>query len=290
MRLTLVSTLAVAFLPVSWGATAANNATEITTVQSLTLERTLDPANVATTLPTLIPQPVLAGVASQALEIRERFVYPPGSGTVNYTQFSVSAGTPIPTPTAVDISGSTYFTAQLAVQKISVGSNISYPSVQFSGTIVSTEGPLGSVTGTPATLSFGYANPTQPTFNNVLSSISGLGSGYSAAGVGAMTLTQVPVSTNPCAGPVVITATVIATTTLYVDLDGSQSYDCTGQPLTYQWGVLNPFGSVTVINPTSPKATIRLNAGPGQYSLTFTVTNANGVSATDSILVTYVNP
>jgi hypothetical protein len=290
MRLTLVSTLAVVFLPVSWGASAAGSTTEITTVQSLTLERALDPANVATTLPSLIPQPVLAGVTSQALEIRERFVYPPGSGTVNYMQFSVPTGTPIPTPDTVDISGSIYFTALLAVQKISVGSNTSYPSVQFSGTIVSTQGPIGSMTGTPATLSFGYTNPAQPTFNNVLSSISGLGSGYSAGGVGEMTLMQVPVSNNPCAGPIVITATVIATTTNYIDLDGSQSYDCSGQPLTYQWGVLNPFGSVTLINPTSPKGAARLNAGPGQYSLTFTVTNANGVSATNSILVTYTNP
>src|SRR5438552_18655170 len=109
MRLTLVSTLAVVFLPVSWGADTADGSTAITTVQSLTLERTLNPANVATTLPALIPQPVMAGVASGSLEIREKFVYPPGSGTVNYAQFSVPAGTPIPTPSNVDISGSTYF-------------------------------------------------------------------------------------------------------------------------------------------------------------------------------------
>jgi|SRR5580700_9829137 hypothetical protein len=293
MRLTLVSTLAVVFLPVSWGASTAGSTTEITTVQSLTLERALDPANVATTLPSLIPQPVLAGVTSQALEIRERFVYPPASGTVNYMQFSVPTGTPIPTPSSLDISGSTYFAAQLAVQKILVGSNPSYPSVQFSGAIVSTQGPLGSVTGTPASLSFGYTNPaqtTQTTFNNVLSSIGGLGSGYSATGVGQMTLMQVPVSNNPCGGPIVITATVIATTTNYIVLDGSQSFDCSGQPLTYQWGVLNPLGSVTVINPTLPIGAAYLNDGPGQYSLTFTVTNASGVSATNSILVTYTKP
>lgn len=291
MRLTLLSTLAVVFLPVSWGASAAEGTTDITTVQSLTLERALEPANVATTLPSLIPQPVLTAVAAQSLEIRERFVYPAGSGTVNYTQFSVPAGTPIPTPPSVDISGSTYFVAQLAIQKISVGSNANYPSVQFSGIIASAQGPQGSVTGTPAALSFGYANPTQPTFNNVLSSIGGVSSGYSAAGVGEMTLMQVPVSTNPCSGPIVITATVIATTTNLVDLDGSQSFDCSGQPLTYyQWGVLNPLGSVTLINPTSPKATARLNAGPGEYSLTFTVTNASGVSVSTSILVTYTKP
>jgi hypothetical protein len=290
MRLILVSTLAVSFLPVSWGASAAEGTTEITTVQSLTLERALDPANVATTLPSLIPQPVLAGIASQALEIRERFVYPPASGTVNYFQFSVPAGTPMPTPSTVDIASSSYFTAQLAVQKILVGSNTSYPSVQFSGTIASTEGPVGSVTGTPATLSFGYTNPMPTTFNNVLSSIGGLGSGYSAAGVGQMTLMQVPVSSNPCSGPIVITATVIATTTNYIDLDGSQSFNCSGGQLFYQWGVLNPLGSVTVINPTSPKGYARLNAGPGEYSLTLTVTNLNGVSASSSILVTYTNP
>jgi|SRR3984885_1417138 hypothetical protein len=292
MRLTLVSTLAVVFQAVSFGASATENTAEITTVKSLTLERTLVPANVATTLPSLIPQPVLAEVASDAVEIRERFVYPAGaSGTVSYVQFSVPAGTPIPTPSTVDITGSTYFVAQLAVQKISVGSNTSYPSVQFSGVIASLQGPVGSMTGTPAVLSFGYTNSTEPTFNNVLSSVGGLSSGYSAAGVGEMTLTQVPAFTNPCSGPIPITATVIATTVNQIVLDGSQSFDCSGQPLTYyQWGVLNPLGSVTVTNPSLPKGSARLNAGPGEYNLTLTVTDAQGVSATSNILVTYSNP
>jgi hypothetical protein len=299
MRLTLASTLAVVFLAVSWGASAAESVAEITTVQSFTLERALDPANVATTLPSLIPQPVLAEVASNTVVIRERFVYPAGSsGTVSYIQFSVPAGTPIPTPSTVDISGSTYFVAQLAVQKISVGSNTSYPSVQFSGVIASLEGPFGSMTGTPAALSFGYTNSAQPAsnnstqaFNNVLSSVGGLSSGYSAAGVGEMTLIQVPAFTNPCTGPIPITATVISTTANQIVLDGSQSFDCSGQPLTYyQWGVLNPLGSVTVTNPTSPKGSARLNAGPGEYNLTLTVTDAQGASATSNILVTYSKP
>jgi len=290
MRLTLVSILAVVFLPVSWAASTADGSTEITTVQSLTLERILNPANVATSLPSLIPQPVMTGVASKSLEVRESFVYRPGSGTVNYIQFSVPAGTPIPTPPSVDISGSTYFVAVLAVQKISVGSNPTYPSVQFSGTIASTQGPLGSITGTPATLSFGYTNPKLPTFNDVLSTISGVSAGYSAAAVGEMTLMQAPIANSPCSTPLVITAPTLATTTNYVNLDGSQSFDCSGQPLTYQWHVLTPNGSVTVYSPTSPKAVARLNAGPGQYSLTLTVTNANGISATSSILVTYTNP
>jgi hypothetical protein len=105
-----------------------------------------------------------------------------------------------------------------------------------------------------------------------------------------MTLMQVPVSNNPCGGPIVITATVITTTANQVDLDGSQSFDCSGEQLYYQWGVLNPLGSVTVTNPTLAKASARLNFGPGQYSFTFTVRNSNGVTATNSVLVTYTNP
>lgn len=290
MRLTLILTVAVVFLPVSWGANTTDTSNEITTVQSLNLERALSPASVATTLPGLIPQPLMAGVTSGSLEIRELFVYPPGSGTVNYSQFTVPAGTPIPTPSSVDISGSTYFVALLAVQKITVGSNPAYPSVQFSGTIASIDGPLGSITGTPATLSFGYTNDKLPSFNNVLASISGITSGYSAAAVGVMTLMQVPISNSTCNGPVVITAASIATATNSIILDGSQSFDCSGEPLTYQWGVLTPLGSVTIYNPTSAEASARLNAGPGQYSFTFTATDTSGVSTTNSILVTYVNP
>ncbi len=288
MRLALVSTLAVVCLQVSWGATG--DSTTITTVQSLTLERTLNPANVATTLPALIPQPVMLGVAAGSLEIRDRFVYPPNSGTVNYVQFSVPVGTPIPTPPNLDISGSTYFVAQLAVQRVSVGSNPTYPSVQFSGTIASTEGPLGSITGTTAALSFGYTNTPLQTFNNVLSSISGVNAGYSASAFGSMTLTQLPINNNPCSGPIVLTAPTIATTTEFIDLDASQSFDCSGQTLTFQWSVLTPLGSVTVYNPTSPKAAARLNDGPGEYTFTVTATNADGVSSAASILATYTNP
>jgi len=286
MRLTIVSTLAAVLLPICWGDSTGST---ITTVQSLTLERALNPDGIASTLPTLIPQPVLSGVASGSLEIRERFVYSTGSGTVNYIQFSVPAGTPIPTPPNVDISGSTYFVAALAVQKISVGSNTTYPSVLFSGAIASTGGPLGSITGTTAALSFGYTSAVPPTFNNVLSSISGVSSGFSASAVGEMTLMQVPISNTSCNGPVVIVASTIGTTTNLVDLDASQSFDCSGQSLTYQWRVLAPIGSVTVYNPSSAKASARLNAGPGQYSFTVTATDTSGVSATSSILVTYTS-
>ena len=292
MRRTLVSTLTAVLLPVSWAASTGSSGTEITTVQSLTLERRLTPGDILSTLPAVIPQPA-AGVP----DIRERFVYSSSSGTVNYIQYSVPAGTPIPTPSSVDFSGSTYLTALLAVQKVSVGSNPAYPSVQFSGTIASTAGPHGSITGTPATLSFGYTNPTVSpagtavqTFNDVMSSISGVSSGYSAAGVGEMKLTQVPISNNPCSGPVVITPSTLSTTTNFISLDASQSFDCSGLPLTYRWDVLTALGSVTIYNPTSPKAAARLNAGPGQYTFTVTASDANGVSATSSVLVTYTNP
>src|SRR5690242_9398786 len=128
MQLTLVPTLAIALLPLSWADSSTGN---ITTVQSLTLERTVDPKNVASTLPSLIPQQTMAGVVSGLLEIRERFVYSSATGTVNYVQFSVSAGVPLPAPRTLDINGTSYFVATLAVQRISVGTNSTYPSVQF---------------------------------------------------------------------------------------------------------------------------------------------------------------
>jgi hypothetical protein len=254
----------------------------------------VNPGNISTTFPILIPQPV--ATAAGVPDIRERFVYTSSSGTVNYIQFSVPAGTPIPTPSSVDISGSTYIVALLAVQKVSVGSNPLYPSVQFSGTVASTAGPLGSITGTPAMLSFGYPNTATPAntalqaFNNVLSSISGVSSGYSAAGVGAMTLTQVPISNNPCSGPVIITPSTLSTTTNHVTLDASKSFDCGGQPLTYVWNVLAPLGSVSIMNPSSAIAYGGLYAGPGEYTFTVTATDTSGVTATSTILVTYANP
>jgi hypothetical protein len=267
----------------------ADTKAQVTTVQSFMLERPVSPANLQTTLPSPIPQAVMADVASGNAEIRERFVYRGSTSTLNYVQFVVPEGTPLPTPSTFNITASTYFTAIIAVQTISVSTNAAYPSVQFSGSVASTEGALGSVTGTPGSLSFGYVNSGPVMFNTVLSSIAGVSSSYSASAIGTMTLVQVPVPTAECASPVVvITSPTITTMTNFVNLDASQSFDCGGQVLSYQWTVLNPLGSVTLYNPTSATAQARLNNGPGQYSMTITVTNASGSSATSTVLVNYV--
>ena len=289
MRLTVVAVFALSLLQQN-----AHAQTQITTVQSLTLERTLIISNIESTLPVPIPAPVMTEVTAGTLLIRERFVYAPDSGTVKYVQFSVPVGTPLPTPVNVDITSATYFTALLAVKSISVGSSTTYPSVQFSGTVASTDGPNGSLTGTTGALSFGYptAAPkdgSQQVFNDVLSSIGGVSSSYSATAMGQMTLVQVPVAPGSCSSNpvVVLTAPTIATITNFINLDASKSFDCSGLPVTFQWKALGPLGSASLYNPSSPQAGAWLNVGPGEYTFTVTVTNANGISATATILVTY---
>lgn len=79
------------------------------------------------------------------------------------------------------------------------------------------------------------------------------------------------------------------TTTGTAELDGTDSFDPDGDPITYEWRPLAGLAS-EVIDPTSPRPTIRFNGGFGQYYFELIVRDNKGAEGRDQVQVTWVDP
>src|ERR1700733_8576515 len=83
--------------------------------QSFSVERTVMPSNTGTTFDTNLSSTILASLALGTLEMREQLVYSPQTNTLTSTVFLVQPGSPIPTPTDVDITSMTLATYSISV-------------------------------------------------------------------------------------------------------------------------------------------------------------------------------
>src|SRR5262249_1059799 len=70
------------------------------TLVAFSVERTLNPTQISSTLTPTFPQGLLAAVASNAMEIREGMTYNPTNQVLTINLFSVQAGATSPTPIA----------------------------------------------------------------------------------------------------------------------------------------------------------------------------------------------
>ena len=165
-----------------------------TTVKAFQVERRLTLQGLLTTIapnPKVVDPAILAAVAAGQLEIRERLSYDPVGQTIASTTFLVFAGSPLPTPLAVDLSRQTiaYF---VIVVGDPVLSTKPYPSILFTGIVVSNPNgtPFGQYHGAAAFVSAGYTADTPPNLNNVLCVIAGATVAYSPSAVGTLIIGQ----------------------------------------------------------------------------------------------------
>jgi uncharacterized protein (TIGR03437 family) len=172
--------------------------------QSFSIERTVMPSNTGTTYETSLSSTILASLALGTLEMREQLVYNPQSNTLTSTVFLVQPGSPIPTPTDVNIAAMTLATYSISVDRTYTSCS-PYPSVMFTGTVTSSTGgasaPNGvynlTFSGTPAAVSIGYTTDNPPIINNVVTLFAGVVVSYSAAGYGTLTFLGNPASGQP---------------------------------------------------------------------------------------------
>ena len=75
------------------------------------------PSNTGTTFDTDLSSTILASLALGTLEMREQLVYNPQTNTLTSTVFLVQPGSPIPTPTDVDITSMTLATYSISVDR-----------------------------------------------------------------------------------------------------------------------------------------------------------------------------
>lgn len=90
----------------------------------------------------------------------------------------------------------------------------------------------------------------------------------------------------PTATMAVLLPKSLSTLSRNVDLDVSQSMSGTGQPLTYM--VRSISGAASVLRANTDKPAVQLSGGYGDYIFELTVTDSNGMTATDRTTIRYV--
>lgn len=269
------------------------------TLNSLSMERVIQLSNILTSITPMGVSPnVLAALTSGALELREQTNYNPQANTITSSVFTVAAGSPTPTNLGTVAPSSFFAVVTVNVDKVYVTSS----AVQFVGTVSqSTATPYGSYQGAPASFSFGYTKDTPPKINNVIEAVAGTIVLFSPTATGTVSITQ-PSSggggggggtgvTIVVSGPGGIVANnAFQTVVNQVNLDASGSTSTNAGPLTYTWTVAAnaPGAVISFPGGNTAKPFIQLVSGKQLYTITLTVTDATGVSATTTITINYL--
>jgi hypothetical protein len=265
------------------------------TLTALTMERVLTATSAQSSLTSNLPASVLASIASGALEIHEQTNFNPQANTLTSTFFLTPAGSTPPTNIGTVPASNILAIVALTADKIYVTSS----AVQFVGLISQSNTPLfgtKSYQGAPATFSFGYTTDTPPKIHDVIDSVAGVGSIYTASATGTLTITQ-PTSPGGPSGGTGITIVVngstgttlsFQTTVNQVILNASASTSTNAGALTYAWAPAAGSPSMGITGGSTATASIQLAAGRQMYTVTLIVTDATGATATATISINYI--
>jgi hypothetical protein len=136
-----------------------------------------------------LPDAVLAGLKSGAIELHQRFTYNSAQRTVEELAFIVPANSPVPFPDPSGAPVGDHYIIQVDSAAIS---NSPHPSLILSGHVTSNDviTPFGDVTGSGVTLTIGYiGGGAAVQFGPILESVSPLYGLYSTSGAGSLSLT-----------------------------------------------------------------------------------------------------
>ena len=146
---------------------------------------------VAPTAPTL-PDAVLAGLQSGALEIHQRFTYSSAQRTMDQLAFVLPAGAPVPFPDSSSAPVADHYMIQ--IESASIVST-PRPSLILAGHAISNDAPTpwGDITGAGVTLTVGHPiEGAAVKFGSVLESVSPMYGLYSDSGAGSLSMSPSP--------------------------------------------------------------------------------------------------
>ncbi len=277
--------------------------------QSFSVERTVMPSNTGTTYDTSLSADILASLTEGNQEMREQLIYSSQANTLASTVFLVQAGSPIPTPSGVDIAATTLATYTISIDRTYTSCS-PYPSVMFAGTITSSAGgasaPKGiynlMFSGTPATVSIGYTTDNPPLISNVVTLIAGIAVSYSPAGYGTLTFPALAVAGHPAITNVVNNASLLPdiAPNSWVTIFGSSLASTTDNwnnsivngalPISLDGVSVSIGGTPAYISYISPGQInlIAPQASPGP--VTVTVTNSSVTSAAFTVTSSQYSP
>jgi hypothetical protein len=292
-RITVVLGLAIA----TWSlpAAAQSSASGPTLTGLSNFEQSLAISNTLPSGVTVLPSNVLAAITTGGLDFRSQTNYNPAANLLTLTFFTVQPGAPTPTNLGQINPSNVYGGMTINVDKTYVTSK----AVMFVGTVSSSAtNPFGSFQGAPASLSFAYSSDTPPKITNSILVVAGNAVVFSPTATGTVSITQPPgggggggttgVTIVVNGGPGVFPngTNTFQTSSNLVTIDASQSTSSNTGALTYSW-VAVPSGMAGIYFSNTATPVIQL-FNKGSYTITVTVTDAKGATATQTITIQYV--
>lgn len=265
-----------------------------TSLKLLTLEAVVPIDSVESTVTPNIPAALLSALTSGTMELRQQLSYHAAAQTLKVTGISEVAGSPL--PTASDAAGVTVlWTYTINVDRVDLTSKPGN-AVAFLGSAAggSTGTPFGDISGALVSVAAGYQAPgaaSTTTFAGITTSIAGSASLFSKQGSGTLVFNGGGTTAVPAAvaGP----KNFISANPQF-QLDGARSTDPSGGTLTYHWTFLPVFGTTANLvgaDTATPTVTVpSYSDAQGDYTFQLMVTNAAGLSAVDTVTVTYSVP
>jgi len=266
---------------------AALGQTVTTAPNTLQIERTVKVMDAFNANKTVIPAAFAVAVNSGALEIREQMNY---NGTMlAVAMFIATPGSVSPTVLGTLMPQNLLSVTQIAVDKVYVTAGPA-ATMLFTGKTVSNQpvSVYGDLTGSLASLSFGYSGDKTAQFTNIVSVAAGMVASYSATGVGNINFPPpvTPPSGTGTGPQIVITPAYQMASIKFLTLDASATTDAQGLPMTFVWRAVNK--SVAIANPNNAVVSIQLSEGAGDYVFEVTVTDTAGVIAKATTTISYV--
>jgi len=275
-----------------YGQTSGTGTTAAPSLKSLTLESVVPIDSVDSTATPNIPASLLSALTSGTAELRQQLTYTAATQTLTVTGISVASGSPLPTPSGAT-GVTSLWTYTVNVERVDLSAKPGN-AVLFLGSAASgsTNTPFGDISGALVSISAGYTTPTDassPTaFSGIAANLAGSATLFSKQGTGTLTLGGSPTTGVPVAvaGP----KNFISGDPQF-QLDGTHSTDPNGGTLTYHWVFMPVFGTTANLvgaDTATPMVTVpSYSDAEGDYTFQLTVTNAAGLSATDSVTITY---
>jgi hypothetical protein len=233
-----------------------------------------------------IPENVLQSAEVGASEIRQRIAYDPAQKLIHVVGFESPVDAPIPTEYVS--TASTLWSFDMRVDSVTTNEGTANVVV-IAGSYLAGSSPFSGNVPSTAVVSFAYTESASETsFRAISVSLVGSGTTFASAGTGRIGVARAAVSAVASPRGATITA-------MQFTLDGRRSSSTAPGALTYEWQFLSAAGQVVQLTgERSSVLTVALQEGNpfvyGDYTFRLTVRNASGVSASDTVTVSVVNP
>lgn len=233
-----------------------------------------------------LSQAVIDAAEAGAIELRQQVTCDPEQKIAHVVGFQVAPGALLPTEGVQ--TASTLWAFDVRIDEI-LKNQGQANGVVMTGVYRNGGSPFEGVTPSSAVISFTYTSgASDASFQGISVSLVRAGATFAASGKGLIGVKKPAVTA-------VASPRGASVGSLIFTLDASKPSSASGNPLTYKWQFLPGSGQTAMlVGDNTANLQVSLLPGDpfvyGDYTFRLTVTNAAGVSASDTVTISVMNP